>query len=74
MIPVWFWTTIAPVLPLLILGIAYQPKSLHPAKHRTGKRATRIIRSLQSEYARRSRPTGWQSPPWTVQPGELVQP
>jgi hypothetical protein len=70
----WFLATIAPVLPLLILALAYQPHSVHQPQHRHGVRATRVMRRLAAERKRaRPRPTGWQSPAWTVQ-RELVQP
>jgi hypothetical protein len=65
-IPVWFWVTIAPAIPLLILAVAFQPKPLFPGRHYIGVRATRIIRRLRAEYARKPIPTGWQSPAWTV--------
>jgi hypothetical protein len=63
--PIW-GSTIAPAVVLLAIGIFFQPGSVHPPRHREGVRATRIVRRLQAEYARRPRPTGYASPLFTV--------
>ena len=68
MIPVLI-ATVAPVLVLLPLAVFCQP--IMPARHRDGVRATRIVRRLSAERARVHRPTGWESPAWTVQPREV---
>jgi hypothetical protein len=73
-IPVWFWVTVAPALPLLLLTLAGQPDMSGIFRHYHGVRATRQLRRLAAERKReRPRPTGWQSPAWTVQ-RDLVQP
>lgn len=65
--PVWFWVTAVPPLPLLLLAIAAQPDMtcIHAPQHYVGVRATRIVRRLQTEWARRPRPAG--PPAWTVE-------
>ncbi|MEO3922668.1 hypothetical protein ABGB07_02115 [Micromonosporaceae bacterium B7E4] len=63
--PIW-GSTIAPAVLLLGLGILLQPNSVHPPRHREGVRATRIVRRLEAERGRYRRPTGFQSPLFTV--------
>jgi hypothetical protein len=75
--PIW-GSTIAPAVVVVSLLLFIRPKPA-PAvlprpvvrcdccpAHRRGVRASRIVRRLEGEWARRPRPTGYSSPLFTV--------
>jgi hypothetical protein len=62
-----FLATVPFVVPLLLFGVLFQPPGL-PARGRPHPTPARsVLARLEAERKRSRRPTGWQSPAWTVQ-------